>query len=80
MDISGLKERVKLVVNDDPRLFATDANISLSALYSYMSGRRMPSTVVLYQISKASGRPMEWFLIGGGLKSGRARETNFNHR
>jgi transcriptional regulator with XRE-family HTH domain len=77
MDIAGLKDRVKSVVNDDPRLFATDANISLSALYSYMSGRRMPSTVILYQISKASGRPMEWFLIGGELESRRARESSF---
>ncbi len=77
MDLLGLKERVKLVVKNDPKLFSTEANVSLAALYSYMSGRRMPSAVILYRISKASGCPMEWFLIGGKLKSRRIRGASF---
>ncbi|MGA0383381.1 MAG: helix-turn-helix domain-containing protein [Flavobacteriaceae bacterium] len=59
-----VKDKVKLVVGDTPKVFAESADISLSALYSYMSGRRMPSAIVLYKMSAASGYPMEWFLDG----------------
>lgn len=54
-------QRLREVVADEPKAFAYDIGVSLSALYNYMNGR-VPSTQVLYRIACYTGRPMEWFL------------------
>lgn len=54
-------ERLREVVADEPKAFAYDVGISLSAVYNYMNGR-IPSTEVLFRIARYTGRPMEWFL------------------
>ncbi len=56
-----LAERLREVVADEPKAFAYDIGISLSAVYNYMNGR-IPSTEVLFRIAQYTGRPMEWFL------------------
>ena len=53
--------RLREVVADEPKAFAYDIGISLSALYNYLNGR-VPSTEVLFRIARYTGRPMEWFL------------------
>lgn len=58
-------QRLREVVADEPKAFAYDIGVSLSALYNYMNGR-IPSTEVLYRIACYTGRPMEWFLSGEG--------------
>jgi transcriptional regulator with XRE-family HTH domain len=55
--------RLREVVADEPKAFAYDIGVSLSALYNYLNGR-VPSTEVLYRIAQYTGRPMEWFLAG----------------
>ena len=55
--------RLREVVADEPKAFAYDIGISLSALYNYLNGR-VPSTEVLFRIARYTGRPMEWFLEG----------------
>lgn len=54
-------ERLREVVADEPKAFAYDIGVSLSAVYNYMNGR-IPSTEVLFRIARYTGRPMEWFL------------------
>lgn len=54
-------ERLREVVNDEPKAFAYDIGVSLSALYNYLNGR-VPATDVLFRIARHTGRPMEWFL------------------
>ena len=56
-------QRLREVVADEPKAFAYDIGVSLSALYNYLNGR-IPSTEVLYRIACYTGRPMEWFLAG----------------
>jgi transcriptional regulator with XRE-family HTH domain len=58
-------ERLREVVADEPKAFAYDIGVSLSAVYNYMNGR-IPSTEVLFRIARHTGRPMEWFLQGVG--------------
>ena len=53
--------RLREVVADEPKAFAYEIGVSLSALYNYMNGR-IPSTEILYRIAQYTGRPMEWFL------------------
>jgi transcriptional regulator with XRE-family HTH domain len=55
--------RLREVVADEPKAFAYDVGVSLSALYNYLNGR-IPSTPVLFRIARYTGRPMEWFLGG----------------
>jgi transcriptional regulator with XRE-family HTH domain len=55
--------RLREVVADEPKAFAYDIGISLSALYNYLNGR-VPSTEVLFRIARYTNRPMEWFLEG----------------
>jgi len=59
-----VSQRLKEVVADEPKAFAYDIGVSLSALYNYMNGR-VPSTQVLFRIACYTGRPMEWFLGEG---------------
>jgi transcriptional regulator with XRE-family HTH domain len=58
-----VSERLRQVVADEPKAFAYDIGVSLSAVYNYMNGR-VPSTEVLFRIARYTGRPMEWFLEG----------------
>ena len=61
IDSNLVAQRLREVVADEPKAFAYDIGVSLSALYNYMNGR-VPSTQVLYRIACYTGRPMEWFL------------------
>lgn len=61
IDANMVAQRLREVVADEPKAFAYDIGVSLSALYNYMNGR-VPSTQVLYRIAVYTGRPMEWFL------------------
>jgi transcriptional regulator with XRE-family HTH domain len=61
LDANYVAERLREVVADEPKAFAYDIGVSLSAIYNYMNGR-VPSTEVLYRIARYTGRPMEWFL------------------
>ena len=61
LDANFVAERLREVVADEPKAFAYDIGVSLSAVYNYLNGR-IPSTEVLYRIARHSGRPMEWFL------------------
>jgi len=63
LDANFVAERLREVVADEPKAFAYDIGVSLSAVYNYLNGR-IPSTEVLYRIARHSGRPMEWFLEG----------------
>ena len=54
-------ERLREVVADEPKAFASDVGVSLAAVYNYINGR-IPSTEVLFRIARYTGRPMEWFL------------------
>jgi len=61
IDTNRVALRLREVVADEPKAFAYDIGISLSALYNYLNGR-VPSTEVLFRIARYTGRPMEWFL------------------
>ncbi|MBM4265812.1 MAG: helix-turn-helix transcriptional regulator [Deltaproteobacteria bacterium] len=61
IDPRVLSERIRFVVRDEPKAFAYDLGLSLSAVYNYMNGR-IPTTDVLFRIAKYTGYPMEWFL------------------
>jgi transcriptional regulator with XRE-family HTH domain len=61
IDAQSVARRLREVVADEPKAFAYDIGVSLSALYNYLNGR-VPSTEVLYRIAQYTGRPMEWFL------------------
>jgi len=63
IDSRLVSHRLREVVADEPKAFAYDIGISLSALYNYLNGR-VPSTEVLFRIALHTGRPMEWFLNG----------------
>lgn len=63
IDARLVAQRLREVVADEPKAFAYDIGVSLSALYNYLNGR-IPSTEVLYRIARYTGRPMEWFLTG----------------
>jgi transcriptional regulator with XRE-family HTH domain len=63
IDAQLVARRLREVVADEPKAFAYDIGVSLSALYNYLNGR-VPSTEVLYRIAQYTGRPMEWFLAG----------------
>jgi transcriptional regulator with XRE-family HTH domain len=60
--------RLREVVADEPKAFAYEIGVSLSALYNYLNGR-IPSTEVLFRIARYTGRPMEWFLGDTGADS-----------
>jgi len=60
--------RLREVVADEPKAFAYEIGVSLSALYNYLNGR-IPSTEVLFRIARYTGRPMEWFLGSCGADS-----------
>lgn len=65
IDAQVVAQRLREVVADEPKAFAYEIGVSLSALYNYLNGR-IPSTEVLFRIACYTGRPMEWFLGNGG--------------
>jgi transcriptional regulator with XRE-family HTH domain len=69
IDAQMVAQRLREVVADEPKAFAYDIGVSLSALYNYLNGR-IPSTEVLFRIARYTGRPMEWFLANDGDTGG----------
>lgn len=74
INLAFVAERFREVVGDEPKAFSYDIGVSLSTLYNYLQGKRVPATEVLYRAAKYTGRPMEWFLVpergNGGQPSG----------
>ena len=68
IDARLVAQRLREVVADEPKAFAYEIGVSLSALYNYLNGR-IPSTEVLFRIAVYTGRPMEWFLAPGDVDS-----------
>ena len=68
IDTQLVAQRLREVVADEPKAFAYEIGVSLSALYNYLNGR-IPSTEVLFRIARFTGRPMEWFLGPDGTGS-----------
>jgi transcriptional regulator with XRE-family HTH domain len=68
IDTQVVAQRLREVVADEPKAFAYEIGVSLSALYNYLNGR-IPSTEVLFRIARYTGRPMEWFLGPNGADS-----------
>jgi transcriptional regulator with XRE-family HTH domain len=66
LDAKFVAERLREVVADEPKAFAYDIGVSLSAVYNYLNGR-IPSTEVLFRIARHTGHPMEWFLEGSNV-------------
>lgn len=62
IDPETFASRIRDVVRDEPKAFAYDLGLSLSAVYNYLNGR-IPTTDVLFRIARYSGHPMEWFLV-----------------
>ena len=62
ISIPVFTRRLREVVADEPKAFAYDVGLSLSAVYNYLNGR-VPATDVLFRIARRAGRPMEWFLV-----------------
>ena len=68
IDSRLVADRIRSVVQDEPKAFAYDLGLSLSAVYNYMNGR-IPTTDVLFRIAKYTGHPMEWFLASEQFSS-----------
>ena len=68
IDAQTVAQRLREVVADEPKAFAYEIGVSLSALYNYLNGR-IPSTEVLFRIACYTGRPMEWFLGNRGVSN-----------
>ena len=62
ISVAAFTRKLREVVADEPKAFAYDLGLSLSAVYNYLNGR-VPATEVLFRIAQYAGRPMEWFLI-----------------
>jgi transcriptional regulator with XRE-family HTH domain len=62
INVPVFTRRLREVVSDEPKAFAYDLGLSLSAVYNYLNGR-VPATEVLFRIARYAGRPMEWFLV-----------------
>lgn len=62
ISVPAFTRKLREVVADEPKAFAYDLGLSLSAVYNYLNGR-VPATEVLFRIAQYTGRPMEWFLI-----------------
>ena len=61
ISVPAFTRKLREVVADEPKAFAYDLGLSLSAVYNYLNGR-VPATEVLFRIARYTGRPMEWFL------------------
>ena len=62
INVTAFTRKLRDVVADEPKAFAYDLGLSLSAVYNYLNGR-VPATEVLFRIARYTGRPMEWFLV-----------------
>ena len=62
ISVPAFTRKLREVVADEPKAFAYDLGLSLSAVYNYLNGR-VPATDVLFRIAQDTGRPMEWFLV-----------------
>jgi transcriptional regulator with XRE-family HTH domain len=62
ISVTAFTRKLRGVVADEPKAFAYDLGLSLSAVYNYLNGR-VPATEVLFRIARYTGRPMEWFLV-----------------
>jgi transcriptional regulator with XRE-family HTH domain len=62
VNVPAFTRKLREVVADEPKAFAYDVGLSLSAVYNYLNGR-VPATEVLFRIARYTGRPMEWFLV-----------------
>ena len=62
VSVPAFTRKLREVVADEPKAFAYDLGLSLSAVYNYLNGR-VPATDVLFRIAQYTGRPMEWFLV-----------------
>ena len=62
ISVPTFTRKLREVVADEPKAFAYDLGLSLSAVYNYLNGR-VPATEVLFRIARFTGRPMEWFLL-----------------
>jgi len=62
ISVPAFTKKLREVVADEPKAFAYDVGLSLSAVYNYLNGR-VPATEVLFRIARYTGRPMEWFLV-----------------
>ena len=65
ISVPAFTRKLREVVADEPKAFAYDVGLSLSAVYNYLNGR-VPATEVLFRIARYTGRPMEWFLVEDG--------------
>ena len=68
ISVAAFTRKLREVVADEPKAFAYDVGLSLSAVYNYLNGR-VPATEVLFRIARYTGRPMEWFLIDEMVES-----------
>jgi len=66
ISVPAFTRKLRDVVADEPKAFAYDVGLSLSAVYNYLNGR-VPATEVLFRIARYTGRPMEWFLVEDGV-------------
>ncbi len=62
ISVAAFTRKLREVVADEPKAFAYDLGLSLSAVYNYLNGR-VPATDVLFRIAQYTGHPMEWFLV-----------------
>ncbi|TMB16482.1 MAG: helix-turn-helix transcriptional regulator [Deltaproteobacteria bacterium] len=62
ISVPAFTRKLREVVADEPKAFAYDLGLSLSAVYNYLNGR-VPATEVLFRIARYTGHPMEWFLV-----------------
>ncbi len=69
IDPSVFTRRIREIVQDEPKAFAYDLGLSLSAVYNYLNGR-VPTVDVLFRIARYTGQPMEWFLFDTELPVG----------
>ena len=78
ISVPAFTRKLREVVADEPKAFAYDLGLSLSAVYNYLNGR-VPATEVLFRIARYTGRPMEWFLVDetapAGVVSGSGEPT-----
>ena len=62
VSVPAFTRKLREIVADEPKAFAYDLGLSLSAVYNYLNGR-IPATEVLFRIARYTGRSMEWFLV-----------------
>lgn len=74
ISVEGFTRKLREVVADEPKAFAYDLGLSLSAVYNYLNGR-VPATDVLFRIAQYTGRPMEWFLVEEQTQSATGAST-----